>query len=173
MLRRNVGGIDRVLRVTLGGILFLGGLALLIGTIRLGVVLVAVGLLALLTGIVRFCVLYIPFGISTIRPGGQPLDQICDCAAWMKAKQDARPAANPPASTEEEVGQVHGSRNTVDFGRVEFLEIVHVERPRIIYTNQRKHFFFLAGLAVCTTECSDVDFESEHILLPWLSQSAN
>ena len=67
MLRRNVGGIDRVLRVTLGGILFLGGLVLLIGATRLGVILVVVGVLALLTGIVRFCVLYIPFGISTAR----------------------------------------------------------------------------------------------------------
>jgi hypothetical protein len=107
MFRRNVGGIDRVLRVTLGGILFLGGLALLIGTIRLGVILVAVGLLALLTGIVRFCVLYIPFGISTVPPGKQPLNQVCDCAAWMKAGQADRPVADPPASAEEEeeVGQ--------------------------------------------------------------------
>ncbi len=77
------------------------------------------------------------------------------------------------AMTEEEVGRVHGSRSTVDFGRVEFLEIVHVERPRIIYRGQDKHFFFLAGLAVCTAECSDADFESEHVLLPWLSQSTN
>lgn len=105
MFRRNVGGIDRVLRVTLGGILFLGGLALLIGTIRLGVILVAVGLLALLTGIVRFCVLYIPFGISTVRPEGQPVNQICDCAAWMKTMQEGRLVAPRPASGEEEVGQ--------------------------------------------------------------------
>lgn len=105
MFRHNVGGIDRVLRVTLGGILFLGGLALLIGTIRLGVILVAVGLLALLTGIVRFCVLYIPFGISTLRPEGQPGSQICDCAAWMKAIRDTPRTASRPASGEEEVGQ--------------------------------------------------------------------
>jgi hypothetical protein len=67
MLRPNVGGVDRVLRVTLGAILFLGGVLLLIGTTRLGVILVVVGGLALLTGIVRFCALYIPFGISTAR----------------------------------------------------------------------------------------------------------
>ena len=47
------------------------------------------------------------------------------------------------------------------FGRIEFLEIVHVERPKIIYRSEEKHFFFLAGLAVRTSECSDSDFESE------------
>jgi hypothetical protein len=101
MLRRNVGGIDRVLRVTLGGMLFLGGLVLLIGASRLGLILVVVGALALLTGIVRFCVLYIPFGISTARSEGRPFNQACDCAAWMKAIQDNRAAS--PASAEKEV----------------------------------------------------------------------
>ena len=101
MFRHNVGGIDRVLRMTLGGIFFLGGLFLLTSTVRLGVILAVVGLLALLTGIVRFCALYIPFGISTGRPK-QPLTQVCDCAAWMKAMQDNHTAAAPPASAEAE-----------------------------------------------------------------------
>jgi DUF2892 family protein len=103
MFRRNVGGIDRVLRVTLGGMLFLGGLVLLIGTSRLGLILVVVGALALLTGIVRFCVLYIPFGISTARSEGRPFNQACDCASWMKAMRDNHAAVSPPASTENEV----------------------------------------------------------------------
>jgi hypothetical protein len=103
MFRHNVGGVDRVLRLTLGGILFLGGLLLLTSTIRLGMILAVVGLLALLTGIVGFCALYIPFGISTGRPGEQPLTQACDCAAWMKAMQDNRTTKGPPGSTEEEV----------------------------------------------------------------------
>lgn len=101
MFVHNVGGIDRVLRVTLGGIFLLGGLVLLTGTTRLGVILAVVGLLALLTGIVRFCALYIPFGISTARPEGQPLNQVCDCAAWTKAMQDTRPVVAPPASAGE------------------------------------------------------------------------
>lgn len=83
-----------------------------------------------------------------------------------------RKMAMASALTEEEVGRVHGSRSTVDFGRVEFLEIVHVERPRIIYRGASKHFFFLAGLAVCTSECSDSDFASGHVVLPWLTESA-
>src|SRR5271157_3027460 len=100
MFRRNVGGIDRVLRLTLGGILFLGGLLLLTSAIRLGVILAVIGLLALLTGILGFCALYIPFSISTRRTGEHPLKQACDCAAWTKAMQDNRTAA-PRSSAEE------------------------------------------------------------------------
>jgi hypothetical protein len=96
MFRRNVGGIDRVVRLTLGGILFLGGLFLLTSKVRPGVILAVVGLLALLTGLVRFCALYIPFGISTAQPGRPPLNQLCDCAAWMKTMQNNRATVAPP-----------------------------------------------------------------------------
>ena len=84
MLRRNVGGIDRVLRVTFGAILFFGGLLLLSGKARLGVAITVVGMLGLLTGIIRFCVLYIPFGISTARPEEPQMKQGCSCAISMK-----------------------------------------------------------------------------------------
>jgi hypothetical protein len=106
MFVRNVGGIDRVLRVTLGGIFFLGGLILLTGKTGLGVTLAVVGFLALLTGIVRFCALYIPFGISTARPERSRLNQVCDCAAWTKAMQDTRPAVAPPVSAGEKSAKV-------------------------------------------------------------------
>jgi DUF2892 family protein len=103
MFRHNVGGIDRVLRLTLGGILFLAGLFLLASRIRPGVILVVVGLLALLTGLVRFCALYIPFGISTAQPGRPPLNQVCDCAAWMmKIMQDNHATVAPQAPPKEE-----------------------------------------------------------------------
>jgi hypothetical protein len=102
MFRYNVGGVDRVLRLTLGGIFFLAGLFLLTSRIRPGVVLAVVGVLVLLTGIIRFCALYVPFGISTARPGKPPLNQACDCAVWMKAMQDNRPAVAPPARPKEE-----------------------------------------------------------------------
>ena len=72
--------------------------------------------------------------------------------------------------TEEEVGRVHGSRGSVEFGRKEFLEIVHVEKPTIIYKTREKHFFFLAGLAVCSSACSDTDFDQGHLMLPWLTE---
>ncbi len=107
MFRHNVGGVDRVLRLTLGGILFLGGLFLLTSIIRLGLILAVIGLLALLTGIFRFCGLYIPFDISTLQPEEQPLTQVCDCAAWTKARQNNPAAAAPPGSTgkEEEIAE--------------------------------------------------------------------
>jgi hypothetical protein len=103
MFRRNVGGIDRALRVTLGPILFVAGLLLLTGKSSIGLALAVVGLLALLTGIVRFCVLYIPFGISTARPGEPRMKQMCDREALMKEMQSKHPAAGPPASSEEKV----------------------------------------------------------------------
>jgi hypothetical protein len=102
MFCHNVGGIDRVLRLTLGGILFLAGLFLLTSKIRPGVILVVVGLLALLTGLVRFCALYIPFGVSTAQPGRPPLNQVCDCAAGVKTTQDNRTAVAPSVPPKEE-----------------------------------------------------------------------
>lgn len=95
MLPRNVGGIDRVLRVTFGTILFFGGLFLLSGKTRVGVTIAVVGLLALLTGIIRFCVLYIPFGISTARPEAAQMKQGCDCAMFMKEVLGESKGASP------------------------------------------------------------------------------
>jgi len=74
--------------------------------------------------------------------------------------------------TEEEVGRIHGGRSAVDFGRVEFLEIIHVERPGIVYKSGESHFFFVAGLAVRTSECSDSDFPAGQIMLPWIAETA-
>jgi hypothetical protein len=102
MFRHNVGGVDRVLRLTLGGMFFLAGLFRLTSRIRPGIVLAGVGVLVLLTGIIRFCALYIPFGISTAPPGKPALNQACDCAVWMKAMQDNRTAVAPPAPPKEE-----------------------------------------------------------------------
>ncbi len=73
--------------------------------------------------------------------------------------------------TEEEVGRVHGNIAEAGFGRIEFLEIIHVEKPRIIYKSGAKHFFFLAGLSVSTMECTDSDFGADYLLLPWLPRA--
>lgn len=109
MFRRNVGGIDRFLRVTLGAILFLAGLLLLFGKTTLGVTILVVGFLALLSGIIRFCVLYIPFGISTARSGKQPMTQMCDCGAWMKEMQAKHSTGEAPVSPKEDVGERVGT----------------------------------------------------------------
>jgi len=74
--------------------------------------------------------------------------------------------------TKEDTGVFQPQKTAVEFGRAEFLEIVHVENPRILYKSSGRHFFFLAGLAVCTSECHDDDFGPSHVLLPWISRAA-
>ena len=110
MFRHNVGGVDRVLRLALGGMFFLAGLLLLTSRIRPGVVLAMVGALVLLTGIIRFCVMYVPFGISTAPPGKPPLNRVCDCGVWMKAMQDNHPAVALPKEESVEVTTATGNR---------------------------------------------------------------
>ena len=100
MVRHNVGGIDRVLRVTLGLVLFLAGLFLLTGKSALGVTLAVVGLLALLTGLVRFCALYLPFGISTAGSGEPQMKPMCDCDAWMRETQGRHIDTGSPGSSQ-------------------------------------------------------------------------
>ncbi len=68
LLRRNVGGLDRALRIVAGLILLPAGL-LLIRSSGYGLIAVALGLLNLVTGLSGFCILYVPFGISTARTG--------------------------------------------------------------------------------------------------------
>lgn len=72
---------------------------------------------------------------------------------------------------EEQIGKMHGNRSYVNFGRTEFLEIVHVEKPGIIYRGEGRHFFFLVGLAVSSMECSEDDFHDQ-LVIPWISESA-
>jgi hypothetical protein len=100
MLCRNVGGVDRVVRLALGAILFCGGLFLWIGKGSLGVIVAVVGLLVLMTGVVRFRALYIPFDISTARPTGEPRQPMCDCEAWMKRMQAKSGTPESPASSQ-------------------------------------------------------------------------
>ncbi len=73
-----------------------------------------------------------------------------------------------------ENGRIHSGHHDsplVQFGRREFLEIIYAEKPRIIYHKDSMHFFFLVGLKVCTTECQDRDFKSNHVVLPWIDEA--
>jgi DUF2892 family protein len=102
MVRRNVGGVDRVVRMVLGAILFCGGLFLLISKSSLGVIVAVVGLMLLLTGVVRLCVLYIPFDISTAHSAAEPTQPVCHCQARMKQTQAKSGPAGSPASPQTE-----------------------------------------------------------------------
>jgi hypothetical protein len=51
----------------------------------------------------------------------------------------------------------------VKFLRREFLELVDIAKPRIIYHRRRMHFFAFDGFVMYTFECEDSDF-SQRIL---------
>lgn len=53
---------------------------------------------------------------------------------------------------------VSSSSYRVKFRREEFLELVQVAKPRIIYQTGRMHFFSYDGFAVYTFQCRDEDF---------------
>jgi hypothetical protein len=67
MFRRNVGGLDRAVRLAFGAILLPAGLFLLdgLGGRLTGLVVAAAGLIGLATGATGYCILYVPFGMST------------------------------------------------------------------------------------------------------------
>ena len=64
---QNVGGIDRVLRVTVGAGLVVLGIGWLIAGQARGWVAVGVGVPPLATGALGFCPPYLLFGFSTAR----------------------------------------------------------------------------------------------------------
>lgn len=75
MLRRNVGRLDRAVRLVLGALLLPIGLIPL-GAVEgnaFGVITALVGFIGLATGITGFCPLYVPLGISTAQPRPKPV----------------------------------------------------------------------------------------------------
>ncbi len=53
---------------------------------------------------------------------------------------------------------VHTSSYRVKFRRDEFLRLVHIAEPNIIYRTHRIHFFAYDGFVMYTFDCSDDDF---------------
>jgi len=52
----------------------------------------------------------------------------------------------------------HSSSYRVKFQRREFLRLVEIAKPRIIYHRKRMHFFAFDGFVMYTFECDDRDF---------------
>jgi len=52
----------------------------------------------------------------------------------------------------------HSSSYRVKFRRREFLELVDIAEPRVIYHRKRMHFFAFDGFVMYTFECDDGDF---------------
>ena len=62
------------------------------------------------------------------------------------------------ATTTAVIAAQHTSSYRVKFRRREFLELVEIAKPRIIYHRKRMHFFAFDGFVMYTFECNDGDF---------------
>ena len=58
---------------------------------------------------------------------------------------------------------ITASSYRVKFRKAEFLELVEIARPRIIYQRGRMHFFFHDGFVMYTFQCRDEDFSQKII----------
>ncbi len=61
-MQKNMGGLDRTMRIIAGIILVAFGI---LKVLPYATIIIIFGAFILLTGIVGFCILYVPFGIST------------------------------------------------------------------------------------------------------------
>jgi hypothetical protein len=55
----------------------------------------------------------------------------------------------------------HNSSYRVKFRRNEFLELVDIAKPTIMYHVRRMHFFAFDGFVMYTFECEDRDFNQK------------
>jgi len=62
-INKNVGGIDRTVRLIAGSALILAGALLMKGN----TLVIAIGLAMIVIGLVGFCPIYVPFGITTLK----------------------------------------------------------------------------------------------------------
>jgi hypothetical protein len=67
------------------------------------------------------------------------------------------------ATTTTIIAAQHTSSYRVKFRRREFLELVAIAKPTIIYHRKRMHFFAYDGFVMYTFECEDHDFSQQVI----------
>lgn len=65
LLRRNVGGLDRAIRLLVGSILLAAGIFLRIHGYSHALTIGIIGLVMFVMSAIGYCPLYVPFGIST------------------------------------------------------------------------------------------------------------
>ena len=65
------------------------------------------------------------------------------------------------AATTAAIATQHTSSYRVKFKRREFLELVEIAKPAIIYQTGRMHFFAFDGFAMYTFECENSDFKQK------------
>ena len=64
-------------------------------------------------------------------------------------------------ATAAAIAAQHTSSYRVKFNRKEFLELVEIAKPEIIYQTGRMHFFAFDGFVMYTFECQDGDFKQK------------
>ena len=52
----------------------------------------------------------------------------------------------------------------VKFRKEQFLELVDIAKPRIIYRRGKNHFFAFDGFVMYTQECQDEDFQNQKVV---------
>ena len=67
-------------------------------------------------------------------------------------------------STTAIIAAQHTSSYRVKLRRREFLELVDIAKPRIIYRHPRIHFFAFDGFVMYTFDCEDGDFPHQTII---------
>ena len=71
-------------------------------------------------------------------------------------------AGGAAAATAAAVARMNvASSYRVKFRRREFLELVEIAKPTIIYHRRRMHFFAYDGFVMYTFECNDSDFRQK------------
>jgi hypothetical protein len=65
------------------------------------------------------------------------------------------------AASAAAIAAQHTSSYRVKFRRKEFLELVEIAKPEIIYQTGRMHFFAFDGFVMYTFECEDGDFKQK------------
>ncbi|MGD2066146.1 MAG: hypothetical protein PVI43_03125 [Candidatus Bathyarchaeota archaeon] len=69
--------------------------------------------------------------------------------------------ATAGATTAAVAAAMQTSSYRVKFKRKEFLELVEIANPKIIYQTGRMHFFAFDGFVMYTFECKDGDFKQK------------
>jgi hypothetical protein len=67
--------------------------------------------------------------------------------------------ATTGATTAAVIAAMHTSSYRVKFKRKEFMELVKIAKPKIIYQRGRMHFFAFDGFVMYSFECKDSDFK--------------
>ena len=67
------------------------------------------------------------------------------------------------AATTVAIAAQHTSSYRVKFRRQEFIELVQIAKPKLIYHTGRMHFFGYDGFVMYTFECEDRDFSQKVI----------